>query len=213
MEGTVQHQADAACLGRMDVGKLELAENLRLADHHRIQTGADTKQMARGVTACEPIERAGKERRINFAVGGENIYSFIAGAGGISRHADYLDPVAGRDQHGFGDCRRTLPEPAERRHDLFIGIREPFADRDRSNAMVNADNEQRFVYYLWSTSFICPFRLIEMCRPLARRIMCPNCIQASPYRWGVHQRKEMCGIGHKKPIKVSRRCPKVATGH
>src|ERR1700730_15353621 len=149
MEGTVQHQADAACLGRMDVGKLELAENLRLADHHRIQTGADAKQMARGVTACEPIERASKERRVNFAVGGEKIYSFIAGAGGISRHADYLDPVAGRDQRGFGDCRRTLPESAERLHDLFIGIREPFTDRDRSNAMVNANNEQRFVHYLY----------------------------------------------------------------
>ena len=28
-------------------------------------------------------------------------------------------------------------------------IREPFADRDRSSAMVNADNEQRFVHYLY----------------------------------------------------------------
>src|ERR1700688_1741755 len=105
--------------------------------------------MARGVTACAPIEGGSKEARVNFAVGGEKIYSFIAGAGGVSRHADYLDPVAGRDQRGFGDCRRTLPEPAERRHDLFIGIRESFADRDRSSAMVNANNEQRFVHYLY----------------------------------------------------------------
>ena len=55
----VQPAADrAAILGR-GVGGLELAQNLRLADHHGIQAGGHAEQVMDGVAALVPVEVRG----------------------------------------------------------------------------------------------------------------------------------------------------------
>src|ERR1700676_1527551 len=103
MEGTMQHQTRATRLGGAAVGQLELAKDLRLTDHHRIEAGADPEQMVRGITALEAIERASEKRRIDFAVGGEEPGGLVDGTRGISRYADDFDPVAGRNQRGLSE--------------------------------------------------------------------------------------------------------------
>ena len=102
--------------------------------------------MAHGVTALEAIERAGEQRRIDLAVGGEEAGDLVDGAGGVSRHADDLDAVAGRDQRDFSQRGRAILEPPKRRDDFAVAIGQPLAHRDRSGAMVDTDDEELFVH-------------------------------------------------------------------
>jgi hypothetical protein len=146
MEGTMQYQTGATRLGGAAVGQLELAEDLRLTDHHRVEAGADPEQMVRGVTALEAIERAGEQRRIDFAVGGEEPRGLVDGACGVGRYADDLDPVAGRNQRGLSERRRTILEPAERSDDFAVGVGQSLADRHRGAAMIDADDEKLLVH-------------------------------------------------------------------
>ena len=98
----MQDEADAARLGRLRVRELELAEDLRLADHHRIEARTDAKQMADGVAAVEMVERVGERVAIDFAIGGEKFERFVGGARRVGGHADHLDAIAGRNQRGLG---------------------------------------------------------------------------------------------------------------
>ena len=104
----MQHQAGGARLGRAAVRDLELAEDLRLADHHRVEARADAEQMAHGVRSLEAIERAGEQSSVDLTVGGEEADRFVDRMGGVGRHADNLDAVTGRNQRGLGQRRRAL---------------------------------------------------------------------------------------------------------
>ena len=146
MKGTMQHQPGGARLGRVTVRQLELAEDLRLADHHRVETGADAEQMAHRVAALEAIERAGEQRGVDLAVGGEKATDFVDSAGWVLGHADDLDAVASRNQRGLGQRRRPILEPPERRDDFAVAIGQPLADRDRGRAMVDAGDKKLFVH-------------------------------------------------------------------
>ena len=64
----MEDQAGGARLGRLRIGVFELAEDLRLADDHRIETRADAKQMAHGGARLMPVKRGGERGGIDAAI-------------------------------------------------------------------------------------------------------------------------------------------------
>src|ERR1700682_5760009 len=102
----MQHQADAARLGRLRVGELQLAENLRLADDHRVEARADAEQMPRCFTAGETVYSIAPQISRDASIRGQKFARRFAAAAGIPRHSNYFDAVAGRDQRSFRDRLR-----------------------------------------------------------------------------------------------------------
>ena len=139
MKGAMQHQADTLRLGRVRVREFELAENLRLADHHRVEARADAEQMAYGVAPLETIERAGEQRGVDLAIGGKETYatSSIARAGSaatpmISTRLQ-VESSAASASAGALPFRRASAEAISPSR-----IGQPLADRDRGGAMIDA---------------------------------------------------------------------------
>ncbi len=48
LQQTLHRRAQHLCVARLLVGVLHLAEDLRLAQHHRVQPGGDAEHMANG---------------------------------------------------------------------------------------------------------------------------------------------------------------------
>jgi hypothetical protein len=137
----MQNQPDAARLGRLRVRELELTQYLRLADHHRIETRADAEQMARGVAAGETVNRIRELGLRDSSIGGQKFERLIRRARRIDCDSYHLDPIAGRNQRRLRHHRRRLAQPTERGHDLSVGERKPFTQRDGGAAMVYSHDE------------------------------------------------------------------------
>ena len=56
LEQAVEHRSGAAGLLRRAIGILELAQDLRLAEHHRVETGRDGKGVRDGGALVEPVQ-------------------------------------------------------------------------------------------------------------------------------------------------------------
>jgi len=146
MKGAMQHQAGTLRLGCVAVSQLELAEDLRLADYHRVEARADAEQMERGVASLETIERTGEHRCVDLAVAGEKAHRFVDRARRIGRYADDLDTVAGRNQRGLCQSGSATLQARKRRDDFAAAIGQPLADRDRGGAMIDPNDEKLFVH-------------------------------------------------------------------
>ncbi len=127
VEGLVEDRARGAGTGRRHVLLLHLPEDLRLADHHRIEARRDAEEMADRVAAVVDVEvgREGRsldrprarEERLD---GGRDDRWRLGDPG------DDLDAVAGREDRGLvhaGD-RLQLPERGRQRR---LREREPLA--------------------------------------------------------------------------------------
>src|ERR1700722_17457562 len=97
MKRAMEDQAGGPGLGGLRVRVLELAEDLRLADDHRIETRANAKQVAYGSAGFMPVKRAGESCGIDAAIARQE--AGCLGLGEVARrgHAHYLDAVAGGD--------------------------------------------------------------------------------------------------------------------
>src|SRR5579862_4254746 len=137
----MQNQADAARLGRLRVRELELTENLRLADDHRIETRADAEQMARRVAAGKTVNRIGELGLSDSSVGGQKFEGLIRRAGRIDSDSYHFDAVAGGNQRRFRHSRRRFAQAAKCSDDLVVGKREALTQRDRGAAMVYPHDE------------------------------------------------------------------------
>ena len=56
LEQAVEHRSGAAGLLCRAIGVLELAQDLRLAEHHRVETGRDAKGVRDGGALVEPVQ-------------------------------------------------------------------------------------------------------------------------------------------------------------
>ena len=109
--------------------------------------GLNRQQMADRVAAGEAVEQTGEAAGLDAAVGGQEAGDFFwRRCGRRVRQTNQLDPVASRDQRGFGQCRNLLTQAAERRRDLGVGVGQSFAHRDRRRPMVYADNKKRPIH-------------------------------------------------------------------
>ena len=88
----IEHGSGDAVL----VGDPDLAEDLALAGHERVEAGRHPEQVQGGSVVTEPVElRSGRQR-----VGGESF-----GRVGVGVHGVDLRAVAGREAHDLGPLR------------------------------------------------------------------------------------------------------------
>src|SRR5260370_35837621 len=99
-------RADAGRLGRLRVGELQLSENLRLADYHRVEARADPKHVTGGFAPGETVTRVIEHSPLYGSIRGQERERFFGGSGRIRGRPDYFDSIAGRDQRTLRDRRR-----------------------------------------------------------------------------------------------------------
>src|SRR5690606_16139263 len=139
LEQTVELAAKAAGAARGGPGVLDLAQDLRLAQHQRVQPGRDPEQVAHRVAAGVPVQVA---------------VQALANAGGVGRVGRQpvgqraavvvgdgvdLGAVAGRQQRGFMHPWQC-PKRRQRRHRRIAGKRDALAQADRRGLVVEAED-------------------------------------------------------------------------
>ena len=99
LEGLVQPRAGVPVLERQVVGFLELAENFRLTQHHRIETAGHSEEMFHAVLIGVLVKLVGE--RVAVVVGADEKFpqrskspARLQRGGGVNFHA-----VAGRENH------------------------------------------------------------------------------------------------------------------
>jgi hypothetical protein len=116
------------------VGLLHLAEDLLLAEHHRVEARGDAEEVTDGVGAAALVQ---VRRRLAGAIGEEPSRGLVRP---LARHVD-LDPVAGRDDHRLGDARLAL-QPDDRVAQRVAREGHLLADRDRRALVREPDEDQ-----------------------------------------------------------------------
>ena len=116
-----------------------LSVDLRLAEHHRVETARDAKEMRRRVAIASHVAVSG---RIASPSRAESV-AHTAGAASVSASTRYISVrlhVESSDRLArTGASRKRV----ERRRDLGGPIREALANVERRAAMVDADDDQR----------------------------------------------------------------------
>ncbi len=113
--------ADGAGVARRGEGRLDLAEDLRLAHHHRIEPAGDLDQVAQGLGAAQAVQAALELAARKVVRAGEPVEHPLLGFGAAAGDRDELGTVAGRKNQRLRDtarCRRhgaTPPGPARER--------------------------------------------------------------------------------------------------
>ena len=95
------HGAREVEVARGGVRRLHLAEDLRLADDERVETGRHAEEMARRVDAAMAVDVLGQAGGVEAVVVAEKARD---GVGGRVRVGDGVDlgPVTGRQDHRLG---------------------------------------------------------------------------------------------------------------
>src|SRR5262249_5191433 len=90
----VQQPPDRVVLSRDAVGLAELAEDLRFADHHRVETGCNAKRVTYGIGVVVDVEVTGESAEVQAGPGGENRGDFRESTMKRRYVRMDLDPVA-----------------------------------------------------------------------------------------------------------------------
>ena len=132
---------------------LDLAEDLRLADDQRVETGRHAEQVPRGV-AVRPLEEVRHERVGRHAVvAGQELDDLGARLQRVVAGDVDLRSVAGREQHGLGG-RRPRGQCLHRRAEIAGREVQPLAQLDRRRLVAHAQQEEVHVGYwnVWLVS-------------------------------------------------------------
>ena len=101
VQQSIQDNAGRFKLGGHAIGRFYLAENLRFADHHRIQTRGHAEHMTHCIIAFMDVKGVIKLIKWNFVKFGDEVFRGRYGARFIIGHHQQFNPVAGRQQDGF----------------------------------------------------------------------------------------------------------------
>ena len=125
----MKHGADGAGPARDLVRFLHLTEDLRLAEHERVERRGHAEEVSNGGASGERIERVlGRARRERRELGAARFgHRFERRTG--ARRGDELDAVAGRNQERLADRRAAHDGAQEFGHPLG-GQREALANVD-----------------------------------------------------------------------------------
>ena len=104
VEPAVQHRAGGADAGGAGVELLQLAEDLRLADHHRVEARGDAEEMADRVAPASSVEMRRQIARRAALRARRNSAMRSTTPPARARAADHLDPVAGADDGRLVDA-------------------------------------------------------------------------------------------------------------
>ncbi len=101
----VQQPAGGVGLGGRVVGVAELAEDLRLADDHRVEPGGHPERVPHGRLVVVHVEVAGQLGGRDAGLLGEHVADVAEAAVEAGDRRVDLDPVAGGEHHGLADVR------------------------------------------------------------------------------------------------------------
>ena len=142
MNQAVKNHTRGVTLDRLAVGVFELAQNLRFAQHHRIEARCHRKQVAHGLKIFVHVDIGPQfiglgpaRRRPVF----KHLSSHVAVAGGQQLHA-----VTGREDHAFTHRANTWHGPM-----LFIAVVDQgkaLAHVHAGSAMIQADKKDITVH-------------------------------------------------------------------
>ena len=143
VEDSMQHGSGRAGERRLLVMVLHLAEDLRLADDHRVEARGDAEQMPHALASGVRVEMRRELRVRHVALGGEELADprlETARAGVLGDARDDLDAVARRDDRRLVHAVET-GETRERRLQVDLRERETLPHCDRRGAVAQADDE------------------------------------------------------------------------
>jgi hypothetical protein len=121
------------------IGVLHLAENLRLAEHHRIQARGDPEHMPHGCIVIMPIKELVKLARSQTMVA---IQPFLRHVLGACRYADVkLGAIAGGKDHRFIDAGLECQFSQCGVGGIFVK-RHLFAQANRRGEMVEPEGDE-----------------------------------------------------------------------
>ena len=127
-------------LVRGPVSLFQLPEDLRLAEHQRVQSAGDREDMLDRLATFELIERVAQVETMGGEVVpvSEPLHQRIASA---VRETVHLGAIAGGDDHGLANAWRAV-ELTQRFGQLFVAENHFLADLDRSCTMIDADDDE-----------------------------------------------------------------------
>ena len=142
LEQAFERRAQRLRVARERVGVLDLAEDLRLAQHHRFEPGRDAEQMAHGIGVRVQVKElvealAGQLMMVLQPVGRRRLVAALD-------RAIELGAVAGRKDRGFAHARLGR-ELGQRRGGVLRRERDALAKRERRGQVVQSDGDQRHV--------------------------------------------------------------------
>ena len=136
----VQGAPDRAGRVRRGVSRPELAEDLRLADHHRVQPGRDGEQVLHSRTRVVDVEMPGefgqRQPGVPAKHGGDVRETAVEG---VDDRVD-LNAVAGRQHHHLGDVA-AVQHLGEQLRNVVGRDGHPLQQLDRSAAVRQAHHE------------------------------------------------------------------------
>jgi hypothetical protein len=128
-------------VSRRGEGGLDLAEDLRLAHHHRIEPAGDLDQVAHGLGAAHAVEAALEFAPRQVVRTGEPVEHPLLGLGALARDRDELGTVTGRKDHRLGNAARAAGTTQRLRH-LLGSECHALAHLDGRGGVVETDDQQ-----------------------------------------------------------------------
>ncbi len=138
----MQHRPGRAFLAGLVVGLFQLAENLRLAQHQRIQPAGHTQQVAHDILLLVGVEPVAHVGIVAGAFSFQPVDDDIR-RGGVDVAVDF-GAIAGRQDDGFFD-RRERGDAGQRVIELAGAEGQFLADRDGCGLVIYAEREKRHV--------------------------------------------------------------------
>ena len=129
-------------------GLADLAEDLALADDHRVEPGGDAEQVRHRRVVVVRVQLLAEHLGIDAGLLGEEVADVVdavvePGGPGVD-----LGAVARREQHDLGQVLPTL-EVVERLGQPVAGHGHPLEQIDRSRAVIQSDDDER---HAWRSS-------------------------------------------------------------
>ncbi len=163
LEQPVQVLADGAVVARQRPGVLDLAQDLRLAQHHRVQPGGNAEQVAHRGGVAVLVQIALQVAGVAFQPARQVL--------AVLGHGIQFGAVAGGQQHGFGQLRR-LPQRVHRARQRIAAEGRAFAQFHRRGLMVQSEHPQGHSVQLLAIS--CWLLMAAILRPDCRRCPFPD---------------------------------------
>src|SRR5581483_10277245 len=139
LQAAAEEPAGGPRLGRDPVLLLQLPEDLRLADHHRVEARRDPEEVVQRVLPAALVAVDRERRRRHRALPREEADDRVARVAAAARDRQDLDPVARRQDQRLDDARRVREQAARGAREVLLGNREALPDLDRRRVMAHAD--------------------------------------------------------------------------
>ena len=168
MQKAVEDQPGRLELGGVAVSGLDLAEDLRLAEDHRIQARCDPEQMPDGILALVIIQVLVDFVRRYLVVLGNEPPQRRDGRLRLLGCGTQLDPVAGRDDQAFGNRGQLEHFMQWPLHGGRCEC-EAFTNFNRCCFVAQPDDDDMHGALLKSLRY-CPVKLRKLCSPERNRL-------------------------------------------